>query len=433
MPSRRLHSFISSFLDYTTCAPSPEIFRLWAGLTGIAAALSRRVWVKTRSGPIYPGTMTILCGKSGIGKSPAINPMEHLLRAIDFSHNPALKSRGIRMGVQRITASGLFDLLSSPLSTKTLTLDTEKFLFQNAVFIVAEASTLLSELKNGSQGAELGAYLVKFLDGELMDRKLKSDEGESIEIPQPSGSILAGLQPKLLLEYFPESAWDMGFAARGMFVFSDEHVGQSMFGTDIEDEDDPALLNSSLEPDLIHDLEQIAEMSGLFRLSKEAMILIDRWWNKGKPTDVPDHPMLQSYGAKRNLQLIRLCMITSASRSNDLRIIDEDVQLALHVLHDAEKRMPDLFSTVVKADSDEKAIDQLIHAIRAYMAFKGEPMPEVKVRTALGSKISRTDRIDTVLDEMINRKLIKRVRSKNPNPLVKWAYKIYDETVGAPS
>lgn len=415
--NRILPSILPAFMEYTEHLPTPEIFRLWSAIAVVGAAMSRRCWVKTKVAPIYCGLMLILCGKSGIGKSPPINTAEYFLRKIDYSKNVTLQNKGIRIGPQRITSSGLFDFLSYPSASKTYKYGADEFIFQNANFIAAEATTMLSELRNGHQGDELGAYLVKFLDAELMDRKLSKDETEMMEITHPSGLILAGIQPDLVFEYFPEKSWSMGFAARAIFVFSNEHSGQSYFGTDdtisLEEVEQ---LQEDLEPKIVHDLEQIAEMSGPFTLDPDAYKFFDSWWHKGRPTDQPTHPMLQSYSAKRGLQLVRLSMIVSASRSSSRHIITNDIKIALSFLQEAEKRMPELFSSLTKDESDNKIIENLINFIEAFEAVKGLPVPEHLVRSNIGNSVPAGPRIDAIIDELLNQKIIVKVKPNPPMP-----------------
>ena len=70
--------WINAYMDFTEGMPSPEIFRLWAAIGAVAAALERRVWVETAEGEVYPHLYTLLVANPGIGKSIAIGPVERL-------------------------------------------------------------------------------------------------------------------------------------------------------------------------------------------------------------------------------------------------------------------------------------------------------------------------------------------------------------------
>lgn len=69
--------WISSFLDYTSGLPSPENFRLWAGITAVSGILERRCWVETAQSQIFPNIFTLLVGPPATGK--CLSPDEHIL------------------------------------------------------------------------------------------------------------------------------------------------------------------------------------------------------------------------------------------------------------------------------------------------------------------------------------------------------------------
>lgn len=69
--------WIECFLEYTKGLPSPEIFRLWAGISTIAGMLERKVWVTTSGGTIYPNIYAVLVAPPAVGK--CLHPDEPVL------------------------------------------------------------------------------------------------------------------------------------------------------------------------------------------------------------------------------------------------------------------------------------------------------------------------------------------------------------------
>ena len=65
--------WITNFMTFTEGLPTPEIFRLWSGISTIAATLERRVWVATGRGVIYPNLFVVLVAPPAVGKSVAID------------------------------------------------------------------------------------------------------------------------------------------------------------------------------------------------------------------------------------------------------------------------------------------------------------------------------------------------------------------------
>lgn len=414
---RRLPNWLSAYLAYTEAAPTPDIFKLWSGLFCISAALTRRVFTMSEHAPIFPGAFVVCCAKSGVGKGPAIETAERLLSAMDFSDNPILHHRGVCMGGNRLTSSGLFNFLSSPRTEKITHYKGEEILFHNGVFIAEEGASILAELKNAGPGLEFGATLIQLLNAAPeIKRSLAKDEEELVRIQNPSGSILVGLQTKLLMDFFPESAWSQGLTARAVFVYSAERKGMSIFGTEKRGEHgDRLAAKEQLEADLLFDLEQITRLEGRFHYERPVQLMLDRWWNNGQPHDTPTHPKLESYGFKRVQHLLRLCMTVSAARSNDLTVTEEDAEMALKFLRDVEERMPEMFEGTVSAASDEHIIEETRHAISVYINTHQKPAPHFMLINFLSRKV-QTERAEAIITSMLAREMIQKVRPKNLLP-----------------
>jgi hypothetical protein len=414
---RRLASWLSSWLAYTEHAPTPDLFRLWAGIFIISAALTRRVFTMSEYAPIFPGTFIVCCAKSGIGKGPAIDPATNMLRKIDFSDNPLLHHRGICLGANRLTSSGLFNFMASSRTEKLCTYKGEEIIFHNGVFIAEEGASILSELKNAGPGLEFGANLIDLLNAAPeMKRSLAKDEKDIVRIENPAGAILVGLQTKLLGDFFPESAWSQGLTARAIFIFSEERKGTSIFGTDKDSSFEERIeQKEELEAALASDLEQIAALEGRFKYEHSVRIMLDKWWNNGQPLDSPSHPRLESYAYKRVQHLIRLCMIMSASRSNDLIVTEDDARQALLFLRQAEEQMPKMFEGLVSTNSDDSIVEEVLHAIGNYIASKNQPMPHYLLLGFLTKRV-QVERAEAIIASILTRGLIIKVKPKHSLP-----------------
>lgn len=60
--------WIDAFIRYTAPLPSPEIFRRWAAISGVAGALERRVFTRLAGRPIYPNLYALMVAPPGVGK-----------------------------------------------------------------------------------------------------------------------------------------------------------------------------------------------------------------------------------------------------------------------------------------------------------------------------------------------------------------------------
>jgi len=405
-PPRQVPNWIGGFLQYTAGAPSPSIFRLWAALTTVSAALTRRVWTDAEQGKIYPNMETLLVGPSGVGKGPAIKPALKLLRAIDWTadSNPLLRSRGIRLGTDSTTAAGLFDEYMDEASVKLLKWGNQEVDFRSQVIVAEEAASFLHDVD-----LQMMSRIIKLLNcDEQVDERLRKD-GERKVFERPVLAFLGGVQPRVLTEVFPDRAWDMGLTARTNFVFSEDKVRVPAFrkGTRPNPETFKAL-----QADLI----TITNLSGPFLYTDGAAEFVDEWWLEKAEDDKPDHPRLTYYSNKRLEHLLRLCMVNAVARSNDLIVEEQDVELALRTMLDAEKAVGGMFSGIIAGNSNDLALADIAHQIENLVLTTGKPVPYHIVRGLVSKKVP-VHYVDFAINQLKDQRLLKEIRPKDGKKL----------------
>ena len=100
--TRRLGNWIEAYQEYTEILPSPLLFRKWVGIFFVAAAMERKVLVRTMGSQLYPNLYVLLVGPPGIGKGQAIHGAESIYREIPDMH----------IGPSDMTAASLIDALN---------------------------------------------------------------------------------------------------------------------------------------------------------------------------------------------------------------------------------------------------------------------------------------------------------------------------------
>jgi hypothetical protein len=115
--------------------------------------------------------------------------------------------------------------------------------------------------------------------------------------------------------------------------------------------------DEALKTMLVQDLEQIAMMTGEFRISPEAREWGKAWYKNFWETASTrmDDQMLEGYAARKQTHMHKVAMIISAARSNDLLIGVEDLQLANTMLEDLEQDMPRVFSRIGRTEDSMQA------------------------------------------------------------------------------
>ena len=117
---------------------------------------------------------------------------------------------------------------------------------------------------------------------------------------------------------------------------------------------------------MINDLKVIWALEGQFNVTEDfGKAMHD--WKTGGFEPVPNHPKLAHYASRRFAHLLKLTMISSVDRSNELILRIEDFKRAKDWLISAEATMPFIFKegSIVP---DSKVMDEIAHFVQT----KGE-------------------------------------------------------------
>lgn len=351
---RRLPSWIQCFEQFSAGFKSPPILRRWAAISAVSAAMERKVWCRTLDTDLYANLFVILVAPPGIGKGQAFNTIESLWQNLSDLH----------IAPSSTTAAAVIDSLAEAKRKIVRPASVPPYIEFNSLYCIApELSVLLP-----AYDSEMMAHLTDFWDCRAVPFKQRRRTKElKITINNPQLSLLGGTTPSYLGQFLPEGAWDQGFMSRTIMIYSAEEIRVSLFKRNISD---------IRHEDLLHDLKGISELVGKMEWEEEAAVAIEHWNAQGGPPE-PDHPKLLNYRARRVVNLLKLCMVASASRGDSLRISVEDYQTALDWLLEAEAAMPDIFKAMVTG-GDATAMEETWHF--AFKAFAREKQPILEHR-----------------------------------------------------
>jgi len=190
-------------------------------------------------------------------------------------------------------------------------------------------------------------------------------------IDNPQLNMLAGVQPSYLASLFPEDAWSTGLGRRLMMIYSSETPKLSLFYK--------AKREEGLRSKILHRLSQFRGLFGNMQWEEEAMLFIDQWYMSGE-LPVPNHSKLQFYCKTRGVFALKLALIASISRSNEMVIRLEDCDRALGWMLEAERVMPDIFRAMV-GKSDKDVISEMhMYVTAKFGSMAGKPLAERKVK-----------------------------------------------------
>lgn len=267
--------------------------------------------------------------------------------------------------------------------------------FNHLSLVVNELGVFLPEYDRSMM-----ARLTDLWDGQEYSEERRGTKAEGpLVIERPTLSLLAGCTPDYLNSTLPEGAWNQGFMTRVMLVYSGERAAmpEDIFTTS----DEVDTFADHLKPRL----KEIGLLWGSMRYAEEVRGAFNAWIKLGQ-LPVPDHPKLFHYTSRRIQHLIKLCMIASCSRSNELIVEMEDYQRALGWLLDMEANIPDAFRAM-SSSGDTRVIEETWHFIYTESRRTNKPVAEARVFSFVSEK-TPSHNVERVINVMLKSKKVER-------------------------
>ena len=371
-------NIIDLFMHYTEGLPSPYVFRKWAGLMLVSAALERRVHVKIKRFYLRPNLWVLLVAPPGIGKSTSIVPMRNLLLAADL----------FNVGPLSMTKAAFEKQLGEKPEAQP-----DSTYHHPLVVAVDEFGTLITQ------------HDLEFLNTmqviyDCPPEYTRRTKGEGLlRIEKPHFTLIGGTQPKYLASTLPEEAYEMGFTSRTIMVYDNVCPEVPLFSE--AEPEDPDLAKT-----IIAELERLKELRGEFSWSHAGASALTRWHDAGMEP-VPSHPKLLSYNSRRLTHVCKLSMIYSAARGDSLIIDKPDVEAAIVTLLDAEATMVEVFRGMHRAQDGKLLAEAQNFVIGLYMRTKKPVREHMLVQFFL--KEVEAYRITNLIQTMVEAKMIRVV------------------------
>ena len=378
--TRRLPNWVEGFEEYTEPLYAPALFRKWAAISTISGVLERKVWTRTRGKILYPNQYILLVGPPGAGKGLVLSEIIEMWLAVpEFFLAPV-----------SVTKSSLVDSIHE--SKRRIVRPTE-----NPPYIEYHAlSAAIPEFSDFASmyDPSLMSILQSLWDcGYFEERRRTKDI--HLKIVDPVFNFIAGTTPSYLNTFMPEGAWDQGFAARIMLIFSAENISVQLF-REVEQRE-------ALGDKLKDDLKEISTLYGQAVWTVESAKAIQAWVDGGE-LPLLEHRRLLSYTGRRKAHLIKLCMVASVARANDLTITLEDYQTAINWMVEAEALMPEIFKAMASG-GDSIAIEDTWHFVWRIWTDENKPVTEGRIMSFLSERIPAYN-VKNVLELMVRSNLL---------------------------
>jgi hypothetical protein len=325
--------FIDEFVSHSAGLPTPELFRLWGGISAIGGLLERRCWTVTAQAPLFPNMFVVLVGPPAVGKSVLLSQVTKFWRKIDKIH----------IAPDDVTGASLLDALASA-PRNIVQADGSLLDYHSLLVASSELGVLLPEYDS-----IMIALLCHLYDNPPRYEQNRRTNNRRLDITAPHINILAGCTPGYLARAFPEMAWTTGFSSRMTMIYAAAAPKVPIFTK--------TPVDLVREARMLAHLAKVMEMSGEFTWTDDAVAAIERW-ALGDLKPIPTHSKLQTYNGRRGITAIKLCMISAASRCAELLVEQIDFERAQAWLLEAETMMPDIFRDM-NGRSDTDVIEEL--------------------------------------------------------------------------
>lgn len=344
--SRKCQDWLTSFMDYAKHGEAPNHMYFWTGVSAIAGALRRKVWIDQYYFKWYCNMYIVMVAPPGIvAKSTTSAVGMNLLRQVP----------GINFGPDIVTWPALTEAFSK--ATEAFPLTPEEFMPMSALtFEASEFGNLLNP-----QDKDMVDLLVSLWDGKSGTFKKVTRHSGSDEIENPWINLIACTTPSWIAQNFPEYMIGGGFTSRCVFVYADKKRQFVAYPGKVV----PTGIDQQ-RLDLIDDLIEISKLAGQFTITPEAYEWGDAWYRQHhtERSITMSDDRFGGYIARKQTLQHKVAMILSASQGDSLTITAEHLQIANTMLTDLEPDMAFVFSKVGKSEAAFK-IERLVDYVHA--------------------------------------------------------------------
>lgn len=345
MSKRNFKNWLDAFCDYASFGEAPRRMYFWVGVSAVAGALRRKVWIDQAYFRWHPNFYIVLVAPPGIvSKSTTVSIAMNLLRQIP----------GIHFGPDVVTWQALIGAFAG--SKEEFKLG-EEYLPMSAMTI---ESSEFGNLLNPAD-REMVDLLVTLWDGKqgAFTKITKMSGNDSVE--NPWINIVACTTPEWIAGNFPEYMIGGGFTSRCLFVYAEQKAKYVAYPGLQVPEALPAVARA-----LVQDLEHIAsQFVGPYTLDRAAVKWGENWYIehfKNRPDELDDE-RFGGYIARKQTHIHKLAMVLAAAQKDEQVISDIDLALAHTMVTDLELDMPRVFAKIGRTEQSVQA-ERLLGFIR---------------------------------------------------------------------
>jgi hypothetical protein len=334
---RNYADWLRAYVDYASFSEAPKRMHFWSGVSAIAGALRRRVWIDQAYFRWHANHYLVFVAPPGIvSKSTTVSIAMDILRRVP----------GIKFGPDVVTWPALVTAFAS---------SAEAFEYSGEWHTQCALTLESSEFGNlvNPQDREMLDLLITLWDSKTGGfRKVTKGSGSDL-VENPWINMIACTTPAWIAGNFPEYVIGGGFTSRCLFVYTDtkeKFVAYPSLAVPPDLREKQALLAA--------DLEHIStNLVGPYLLSEDALEWGETWY-KYHYTHPPDGLADDRFGgylARKQTHVHKLAMVMAAGQRDTLVITADDLSLANTMVTELEPDMPKVFAKIGRTEESVQA------------------------------------------------------------------------------
>lgn len=341
---RNFTNWLKAFVSYASYGEAPLTMYFWVGVSTLAGALRRQVWIDMGYFRWLSNFYVVLVAPPGVvAKSTTATIGMELLREISY----------IKFGPDVVTWQALVQSLAGA---------TEAFEFNGSFYPMSAITIESSEFGNflNPNDREMVDLLVSLWDGKKSFEKVTKMSGND-KVQAPWVNILACTTPAWISGNFPEYMIGGGFTSRCVFVYADskrQFVAYPKFSLPPEFQE--------MRLQLIEDLEKICQIKGPYELDPQTVLWGEKWYEahyKNRPAHL-DNERFGGYIARKQTHIHKLAMVIAAAQRDERVVLMEDLESANALVSALETSMPQVFSQIGRTDNS-RHLEEMLGYIRS--------------------------------------------------------------------
>lgn len=382
--SRKLNNWLDSYVEYARDNYCPDSFHLWTGLSVLAAALERKVWLVNGKIIFYPNIYTMLVTYAGVGKSTALERGVDLLERIKLEVNPEIK-----LIAEQITEPGL--VKDMEIRQEFALTETKRVFHSSGFFVASEASASALQNTHGT----FTSTITRFYDCPKVFRKVtKGEHDKPTEIYNVCFNMLCGATFDYLKTLVNESSVMGGFASRVIYVVNKERlIREPKWGQ--SDHTDEAAQEA-----LFLDLCAIHKLIGRFRPTPGFVAA----WEKFQPESdrrlaEMKSPRLESLAARTSTNTTKIAMLLAVAEADDLVLDVRHWDRAIALVDEVSRDNAFVLSQGAMADKQSQS--GVTQAVGQTLKRNGGALPMATLKCIVLANGNNVEAIAKTIDFML--------------------------------